>query len=214
MCATERLSLRRSRALPADWAAIDVLVNNAGLSRGLTKLYEDDPEDWDEMIDTNVKGLLAVTRAVVPGMVARGAGHVINLGSTAGHMTYANGAVYCATKAAEKAISEGLKIDLMGTAVRVTSVDPGMVETEFSRVRFRGDEERAAKVYEKITPLKPEDIADAIVWAASRPAHVNIHSYCADHDRPGQLNSLSPPRLSCCWAERNKAAWQTTAFLS
>ncbi len=162
--------------LPEDWKAIDVLVNNAGLSRGLAKLYEDDPKDWDEMIDTNVKGLLAMTRAVVPGMVARGAGHVINLGSTAGHLTYANGAVYCATKAAEKAISEGLKIDLMGTAVRVTSVDPGMVETEFSRVRFRGDEERAAKVYEKITPLKPEDIADAIVWAATRPAHVNIHT--------------------------------------
>jgi NADP-dependent 3-hydroxy acid dehydrogenase YdfG len=162
--------------LPADWGAIDVLVNNAGLSRGLTKLYEDDPGNWDEMIDTNVKGLLAVTRAVVPGMVARNAGHVINLGSTAGHLTYANGAVYCATKAAERAISEGLKIDLMGTAVRVTSVDPGMVETEFSRVRFRGDEERAAKVYEKITPLTPEDIADAIVWAASRPAHVNIHT--------------------------------------
>jgi NADP-dependent 3-hydroxy acid dehydrogenase YdfG len=128
------------------------------------------------MIDTNVKGLLAVTRAVVPGMVARNGGHVINLGSTAGHLTYANGAVYCATKAAEKAISEGLKIDLMGTAVRVTSVDPGMVETEFSRVRFRGDEERAAKVYEKITPLKPEDIADAVLWAVTRPAHVNIHS--------------------------------------
>jgi len=162
--------------LPADWKAIDILVNNAGLSRGLTKLYEDDPQNWDEMIDTNVKGLLSVTRAVVPGMVARNAGHVINLGSTAGHMTYTNGAVYCATKAAEKAISEGLKIDLMGTAVRVTSVEPGMVETEFSKVRFRGDEERAAKVYEKITPLTPEDIADAIVWAATRPPHVNIHT--------------------------------------
>ena len=162
--------------LPEDWKAIDVLVNNAGLSRGLTKLHEDDPENWDEMIDTNVKGLLAVTRAVVPGMVARNAGHVINLGSTAGHLTYANGAVYCATKAAEKAISEGLKIDLMGTAVRVTSVDPGMVETEFSRIRFRGDDERAAKVYENITPLEPEDIADAIIWAATRPAHVNIHT--------------------------------------
>jgi len=162
--------------LPADWKAIDILVNNAGLSRGLTKLYEDDPQNWDEMIDTNVKGLLSVTRAVVPGMVARNAGHVINLGSTAGHITYANAAVYCATKAAEKAISEGLKIDLMGTAVRVTSVEPGMVETEFSKVRFRGDEERAAKVYEKITPLTPEDIADAILWAATRPAHVNIHT--------------------------------------
>jgi 3-hydroxy acid dehydrogenase/malonic semialdehyde reductase len=162
--------------LPADWKDIDVLVNNAGLSRGLAKLYEDDSENWEEMIDTNVKGLLYVTRSVVPGMVARDRGHVINLGSTAAYITYANGAVYCATKAAEKSISEGLKIDLMGTAVRVTSVDPGMVETDFSKVRFRGDEERAAKVYQNITPLQPEDVADAIVWAASRPAHVNIHT--------------------------------------
>ncbi|HMF54421.1 MAG TPA: SDR family NAD(P)-dependent oxidoreductase, partial [Edaphobacter sp.] len=106
----------------------------------------------------------------------RGRGHVINLGSTAAYMTYANGAVYCATKAAEKSISEGLKIDLMGTPVRVTSVDPGMVETEFSEIRFRGDSERAAKVYQNITPLKPEDVAETIVWAASRPAHVNIHT--------------------------------------
>lgn len=162
--------------LPDEWKAVDVLVNNAGLSRGLTKLYEDDPENWDEMIDTNVKGLLYVTRAIVPGMVERGRGHVINLGSTAGHQTYANGSVYCASKAAEKAISEGLKIDLMGTPVRVTSVDAGMVETSFAEVRFRGDKERAAKVYENITPLEPEDVADAIVWAATRPAHVNIHT--------------------------------------
>jgi hypothetical protein len=163
-------------ALPADWQGIDVLVNNAGLSRGFIKLQEDDPKNWEEMIDTNVKGLLYVTRAIVPGMVERGRGHVINLGSTAGYTTYANGAVYCATKAAEKAISEGLKIDLIGTPVRVTSIDPGMVETEFSEVRFRGDTERAAKVYQNITPLKPEDIADAILWAASRPPHVNIHN--------------------------------------
>jgi 3-hydroxy acid dehydrogenase / malonic semialdehyde reductase len=163
-------------SLPADWKDIDVLVNNAGLSRGLAKLYEDDPQNWEEMIDTNIKGLLYVTRSVVPGMVARGRGHIINLGSTAAYITYANGAVYCATKAAEKSISEGLKIDLMGTPVRVTSVDPGMVETDFSKVRFRGDEERAAKVYQNITPLQPEDVADAIVWAASRPAHVNIHT--------------------------------------
>jgi 3-hydroxy acid dehydrogenase / malonic semialdehyde reductase len=163
-------------ALPAEWTEIDVLVNNAGLSRGLAKLYEDDPENWEEMIDTNVKGLLYVTRSVVPGMVARGKGHVISLGSTAAYTTYANGAVYCATKAAEKAISEGLKIDLMGTPVRVTSIDPGMVETSFSSVRFRGDEEKAAKVYQNITPLQPEDVAEAIVWAASRPAHVNIHT--------------------------------------
>lgn len=164
------------RELPSEWQEIDVLVNNAGLSRGLTKLYEDDPQNWEEMIDTNIKGLLYVTRIVVPGMVARGRGHVINLGSTAGYITYANGAVYCATKAAEKAISQGLKIDLMGTPVRVTSVDPGMVETAFSSVRFRGDEQKASKVYENITPLQPEDVADAIVWAASRPAHVNIHN--------------------------------------
>jgi hypothetical protein len=163
-------------SLPADWRDIDILVNNAGLSRGLAKLYEDDPENWEEMIDTNVKGLLYVTKSVVPGMVARGHGHVINLGSTAAYITYANGAVYCASKAAEKSISEGLKIDLMGTPVRVTSIDAGMVETNFSNVRFRGDEERAAKVYQNITPLQPEDVAEAIVWAASRPAHVNIHT--------------------------------------
>jgi 3-hydroxy acid dehydrogenase / malonic semialdehyde reductase len=162
--------------LPEAWGEIDVLVNNAGLSRGLAKVYEDDPQNWEEMIDTNIKGLLYVTRQVVPGMVARGRGHVISLGSTAGYITYANGAVYCATKAAEKAISEGLKIDLMGTPVRVTSVDPGMVQSEFSAVRFRGDEDRAAKVYQNITPLQPEDIAEAIAWAASRPAHVNIHT--------------------------------------
>ena len=162
--------------LPAEWTEIDVLVNNAGLSRGLAKVYEDDPQNWEEMIDTNVKGLLYVTRWIVPGMVSRGRGHVINLGSTAAYITYANGAIYCATKAAEKAISEGLKIDLMGTPVRVTSVDPGMVETNFSKVRFRGDEEKAAKVYQSIIPLRPEDVAETIVWAASRPAHVNIHT--------------------------------------
>ena len=160
--------------LPEPWRAIDVLINNAGLSRGLDKVQEAETADWDEMIDTNVKGLLYVTRAVAPGMIERGRGHVINLGSTAGHMTYPGGAVYCATKAAEGALSEGLRQDLLGTPVRVTSVDPGMVETDFSKVRFRGDEERAAKVYANLTPLRPEDVADAIVWAVSRPAHVNI----------------------------------------
>jgi NADP-dependent 3-hydroxy acid dehydrogenase YdfG len=174
---SDRISVERTLGqLPSSWREVDILVNNAGLSRGLTKVYEQDPEDWQEMIDTNVLGLLHVTRAIVPGMVERGRGHVINLGSIAGHMTYPNGAVYCASKAAEKAISEGLKLDLMGTPVRVTSVDPGMVETEFSKVRFRGDEERAAKVYQNVTPLTPEDIADAVLWAASRPAHVNIHT--------------------------------------
>ncbi|MGO8718671.1 MAG: SDR family NAD(P)-dependent oxidoreductase [Acidobacteriaceae bacterium] len=160
--------------LPAAWQTIDVLVNNAGLSRGLEKLHEGHVEDWEEMIDTNVKGLLYVTRAVVPGMVQRGAGHVVNIGSTAGHMTYPNGAVYCATKAAENRISEGLREDLLGTPVRVTTVDPGMVETEFSKVRFHGDESRAAKVYQGLTPLQAEDVADAVLWAITRPAHVNI----------------------------------------
>jgi 3-hydroxy acid dehydrogenase / malonic semialdehyde reductase len=160
--------------LPAEWSAIDILVNNAGLSRGLDKLYEGSIEDWEEMIDTNVKGLLYVTRAVVPGMVARGSGHVVNMGSTAGELPYPGGAVYCATKAAEKSINDGLRQDVLGTPVRVTSIDPGMVETDFSLVRFRGDEARAAKVYQGVTPLTPEDVADAILWAVSRPAHVNI----------------------------------------
>jgi len=160
--------------LPAEWQAIDVLVNNAGLSRGLDKLYEGDPEDWDEMIDTNVKGLLYVTRAVVPGMVERRSGHVVNLGSTAGEITYPKGAVYCASKAAERSINDGLRQDVLGTPVRVTSVDPGMVETAFSEVRFRGDTEKASKVYQGVTPLTPADIADAILWAITRPPHVNI----------------------------------------
>ncbi len=162
--------------LPAEWANVDVLVNNAGLSRGLTKLQDDDPENWEEMIDTNIKGLLYVTKAIVPGMIERGQGHVINMGSIAGHQTYANGAVYCASKAAERAISDGLRLDLIGTPVRVTSVDPGMVETEFSAVRFRGDSTKAAKVYENITPLTPADIAETIVWVATRPPHVQIHT--------------------------------------
>jgi NADP-dependent 3-hydroxy acid dehydrogenase YdfG len=161
-------------SLPAEWGAIDVLVNNAGLSRGMDKLYQGQIDDWEEMIDTNMKGLLYVTRAVVPGMVERGRGHVVNLGSTAGEITYPGGAVYCATKAAERAINDGLREDVLGTPIRVTSVDPGMVETEFSRVRFRGDTERAANVYKGVQPLTPEDVADTILWAVSRPAHVNI----------------------------------------
>ena len=162
--------------LPEEWSEVEILVNNAGLSRGLTKLYEDDPENWEEMLDTNVKGLLYVTRAVVPGMVLRGAGHVLSLGSIAGHQTYPNGAVYCASKAAELAIMDGLRLDLIGKGVRVTSIDPGMVETEFSEVRFRGDKDRAAKVYQNVTPLRPEDIAETILWAATRPAHVQIQT--------------------------------------
>jgi NADP-dependent 3-hydroxy acid dehydrogenase YdfG len=160
--------------LPAEWSEIDVLVNNAGLSRGMDKLYSGSIDDWEEMIDTNVKGLLYVARAVVPGMVTRGRGHVITLGSMAGELVYPNGAVYCASKAAARAINDGLRVDLLGTPVRVTSVDPGLVETEFSMVRFHGDAERAAKVYNGMTPLTAEDIADVILWAATRPPHVNI----------------------------------------
>jgi NADP-dependent 3-hydroxy acid dehydrogenase YdfG len=174
--------------LPPEWAKVDVLVNNAGLSRGLDKLYQGKIEDWEEMIDTNVKGLLYVTRAVVPGMVERGCGHVVNLGSTAGELTYPNGAVYCASKAAERAINDGLRQDVLGTPIRVTSVDPGMVETNFSLVRFHGDAERAAKVYKGVKPLTPEDVAEVIVWAVNRPEHVNIARVLLTP--VGQANSL------------------------
>jgi 3-hydroxy acid dehydrogenase/malonic semialdehyde reductase len=160
--------------LPPEWAAIEILVNNAGLSRGMEKLYNGNVEDWEEMIDTNVKGLLYVSRAVVPGMVARNRGHVITLGSIAGEIVYPNGAVYCASKAAARFINDGLRADLLGTPIRVTCVDPGLVETEFSEVRFHGDKDRAKNVYKGMKPLIGEDIADVIVWAATRPAHVNI----------------------------------------
>jgi 3-hydroxy acid dehydrogenase/malonic semialdehyde reductase len=160
--------------LPEEWAAIEILVNNAGLSRGLEKLYTGRIEDWEEMIDTNVKGLLYVTRAVVPGMVVRGRGHVVNIGSMAGELVYPNGAVYCGSKAAVHAINDGLREDVLGTPVRVTCIKPGMVETEFSEVRFHGDSSRASKVYQGVTPLTADDIADTILWAVTRPAHVNI----------------------------------------
>ncbi len=161
-------------ALSPEWAEVDVLVNNAGLGRGLEKVQEGDPAGWDEMVDTNVKGLLYVTRAVVPGMVARGRGHVVDIGSVAGHEVYPGGAVYCATKHAVDAITRGLRMDLLGTGVRVSTVDPGMVETEFSVVRFHGDRERADRVYAGMTPLVADDIADAVLWCATRPPHVNV----------------------------------------
>jgi 3-hydroxy acid dehydrogenase / malonic semialdehyde reductase len=161
-------------SLPPHWQDIDILLNNAGLAAGLAPLQEGDIEDWDKMIDTNIKGLLYVTRAILPGMVQRNRGHIVNIGSIAGHEVYPQGAVYCASKYAVKAISQGLKMDLLGTQIRVTSIDPGMVETEFSLVRFAGDEKRAAKVYEDLTPLAADDIADAVIYAASRPVHVNI----------------------------------------
>lgn len=160
--------------LPAEWAAIDVLVNNAGMARGTEKVHAGNPAEWDEVLQTNVNGLLYTTRAVTPGMVERGRGHVINLGSVAGHEVYPGGAVYCATKHAVGAITKGLRMDLLGTGVRVSTVDPGMVETEFSVVRFRGDRERADSVYRNMTPLTPADIADTVLWVATRPPHVNI----------------------------------------
>ena len=160
--------------LPDKWSSIEVLVNNAGLSRGLDKLQEGKIDDWDEMIDTNIKGLFYMSRAVLPGMIERGAGHVINIGSIAGHEIYPAGGVYCATKHAVKAISKSMRLDLLGTPLRVTCVDPGMVLTEFSIVRFHGDEKRADMVYEGLKPLSPDDVADAIVYCATRPAHVNI----------------------------------------
>jgi 3-hydroxy acid dehydrogenase/malonic semialdehyde reductase len=160
--------------LPAEWSAIDVLVNNAGLARGTDPVQDGDPRDWDEMIDTNLKGLLYVIRAVLPGMVQRGRGHVINVGSISGREVYPGGAVYCSTKAAVEAVSKGMRMDLLGTPVRVTNVMPGLVETEFSTVRFRGDQPRADKVYQGFRPLTGEDIADVVLFAATRPPHVNV----------------------------------------
>ncbi|MGG6294846.1 SDR family oxidoreductase [Leptolyngbya sp. AN02str] len=162
-------------SLPEAWSTIDVLINNAGLSRGLDKVHTGSLDDWDEMIDTNVKGVLYVTRSILPKMVQRNHGHIINIGSIAGHQTYPNGNVYCATKAAVRALTEGLKMDLLGTAVRVSTVDPGMVETEFSDVRFHGDRDRAKTVYQGVTPLTAADVADVVLFCATRPAHVNIN---------------------------------------
>ena len=160
--------------LPEFWQNIDILVNNAGLARGLSKIHEADVEDWEEMIDTNIKGLLYVTRAVVPGMVQRGHGDVVNIGSIAGHEVYPGGNVYCATKHAVDALTKGLRIDLVDTPIRVSSVDPGMVETEFSIVRFKGDVERAKNVYKGFQPLTAEDIAETILFIVTRPPHVQI----------------------------------------
>ena len=160
--------------LPDEWKSIDVLVNNAGLALGLEPEYEGNLDDWETMIDTNIKGLLTMTRLVVSGMVERNSGHVINVGSVAGDAAYAGGNVYCATKAAVKALTDGLRIDVANTALRVTNLKPGLVETNFSNIRFKGDEERAAKLYTGIKPLTGDDIADVAVYAANAPAHVQI----------------------------------------
>lgn len=171
----DREAMRRAvETLPEEWHNIDVLINNAGLVIGMDKEYEGSLEEWDIVIDTNIKALLAMTRLIVPGMVKRGCGHVINIGSIAGDAAYAGGSVYCATKAAVKALSDGLRIDLVDTPLRVTNIKPGMVETNFSVVRFRGDKQKADAVYEGIRPLTGDDIADVVYYAASAPAHVQI----------------------------------------
>ena len=161
-------------SLPLEWQQIDVLINNAGLALGLEPEYEGSFEDWETMIDTNIKGLLTMTRLVVPRMVKRDSGHIINIGSVAGDAAYAGGNVYCGTKAAVKTITDGLRIDLAHTSVRVTNVKPGLVETHFSNVRFHGNDARADKVYEGVKPLTGADIAEVVFYAASAPAHVQI----------------------------------------
>lgn len=165
---------RQISGLPAEWQKIDVLVNNAGLALGLEPEYEGNFDDWETMIDTNIKGLLTMTRLIVPSMVERNSGHIINIGSVAGDAAYAGGNVYCATKAAVKVLSDGLRIDVADTAVRVTNLKPGLVETNFSNVRFHGDNDRAVNVYKGIKPLTGDDIADMAVYAANAPAHVQI----------------------------------------
>ena len=162
------------QSLPPEWTEIEILINNAGLSRGMEKLHEGSIEDWEEMIDANLKGLLYVSRAIVPGLVSRGKGHIVNIGSIAGRHAYPGGNVYCASKAGVRAISQGLKLDLLGTPIRVSEIDPGLVETEFSVVRFHGDEERAKTVYDGLTPLTPDDVADVVFFCTTRPARVNI----------------------------------------
>ncbi|HET6224849.1 MAG TPA: SDR family oxidoreductase [Bacteroidia bacterium] len=163
------------KSIPENWKKINVLVNNAGLAVGLNTIQEGVTDDWDRMIDTNIKGLLYMTRTLAPLMTANGFGHIVNLGSIAGKEVYANGNVYCATKHAVDALSKGMRIDLLPHNIKVTAIHPGMVETEFSIVRFKGDEEKAKNVYKGVQPLTPDDIAETIYWTASRPSHVNIN---------------------------------------
>jgi NADP-dependent 3-hydroxy acid dehydrogenase YdfG len=161
-------------SIPADWKKINVLVNNAGLAVGLGPIQEGIVDDWERMIDTNIKGLLYITRTIAPIMIENGYGHIVNIGSIAGKEVYANGNVYCATKHAVDALNKAMRIDMLPHGIKVTGIHPGMVETEFSIVRYKGDEERAKNVYKGLQPLTAEDIAETIYWAASRPAHVNI----------------------------------------
>lgn len=160
--------------LPEEWQAVDILINNAGLARGFSRFHEIDLDDMEEMMDTNVKGLIYVSRKIIPGMVARGGGHIVNIGSIAGHDVYPKGNIYCATKHAVDALTKGMRMDLYDAPVRVSTVDPGLVETEFSMVRFRGDSDRASAVYRNMMPLSAADIADIVLFITSRPAHVQI----------------------------------------
>ncbi|TDS12786.1 hypothetical protein DFQ03_3244 [Maribacter caenipelagi] len=161
-------------SLPKEFSQIDILINNAGNAHGMDTIQDGNIDDWDAMLDINVKGLLYVSKAIIPQMVARESGHIINIGSTAGKEVYPKGNVYCASKHAVDAINQGMRIDLNGTGVRVGAVNPGLVETEFSNVRFKGDDDRAENVYKGFQPLKPEDIADIIHFVVTRPYHVNI----------------------------------------
>lgn len=179
---TKRVDVRDRKGVAHEAAALveagrvpDILLNNAGLASGLDLLHEGDYDDWDRMIDTNVKGLLNVSRELLPHMVARGTGHVLNIGSTAGHQVYPRGNVYNATKYAVRALTEGMNLDVAGTRVRVSSVDPGFVATEFSRVRFHGDDARAESVYRGFQPLSADDVADCVHFVITRPEHVNVH---------------------------------------
>jgi 3-hydroxy acid dehydrogenase / malonic semialdehyde reductase len=199
----DRVELQRIADQHPDLLEVDVLVNNAGLALGTDPMHEADPSDWDDMLDTNVRGLLYLTRAAMPGLLRRasenGASHIVNVGSVAGRWVYPGGGVYCATKHAVKALSEGLRMDLLGTNVRVTNIEPGMVETEFSIVRHRGDRERADRVYEDTRPLRPKDVAEAIVWCVARPDHVNVQElvlYPTDQAHVGQVHRGAPKAVA------------------
>lgn len=161
--------------LPKEWEKIDILINNAGLAKGFSVFYEGEIDHWEEMIDTNIKGLLYVTRLILPAMVEKKSGHIINIGSTAGHEVYRNGNVYCATKYAVNALTQSIRLDVLDKNIKVSTVDPGMVRTEFSDVRFSGDKEKVEKVYEGVIPLSAEDVAETVLFCATRPPHVNIN---------------------------------------
>lgn len=175
-------------ALPLSWQSIDILINNAGLALSLEKVQEGDEAEWERMIDTNIKGLLFITRQVLPHMLKQNSGHIVNLGSIAGYETYSGGSVYCATKFAVRALTQSIKMDVHGTPLRVTEIAPGLVETEFSEVRFAGDKNRAKNVYAGMTPLTADDIADAVLYCVTRPAHVNIQSL---HINPTDQSGIS-----------------------